>query len=87
MAHASRRCVVTCDKLYEGNLLEDSLFAPGTISAEYITAVCHRPGGSWPLHGGAATPEDRAHMQSYAELAATAEGFASYLRQHVLEAQ
>ncbi|MEJ8839874.1 CoA transferase subunit A [Ramlibacter sp. AN1133] len=87
MAHASRRCVVTCDELYEGDLLDHSLYAPGSVSGEYITAVCHRPGGSWPLHAGAAAPEDRAHMHSYAELAATPEGFASYLRQHVLQAQ
>ncbi len=84
MAHAAHRVLVTFDAVHPGNLLESEELAPGTLAAAYVGALCHRPGGSWPLHGGAGYPEDAAHLRAYAQASATTEGFHGYLQQHVL---
>ncbi|HSV83841.1 MAG TPA: CoA-transferase [Ramlibacter sp.] len=83
MAHAAHRVLATFDALYPGNLLDDADKAPGTLASTYVTALCHRPGGSWPLHGGPASPEDADHMRLYAKLAKTDAGFNEYLERHM----
>src|SRR5579875_3552017 len=39
MAHAARRSLVTVERMFDGNLLEDERLAAGTISAVYVEAV------------------------------------------------
>jgi len=83
MAHAAHRVIVTFDSLDPGNLLDDPDKAAGTLANTYVTALCQRPNGSWPLHGGPLHPEDTDHMQLYAELAKSDLGFRDYLERYV----
>ena len=45
----------------------------------YVEAVAVEPRGAWPLPMPDHYGIDAAHMTEYAQLAATAEGFARYL--------
>jgi glutaconate CoA-transferase subunit A len=83
MAHAARRTVVTVEKLHDGNLLDDPLLAAGTLAGFYVETVAVAPKGAWPLGLADHYPVDAAHLAEYARLAASADGFARYLDQHV----
>ena len=87
LAHASRRVLVTVERMVPGNLLDDERLAPGTISATYIEAVAIAERGAWPLAMLDEYPGDAAHLQEYARSARTAEGFRAYLDRHVLAPQ
>jgi glutaconate CoA-transferase, subunit A len=85
MAHAAERTIVTVERLHDGDLLRDPLLAAGTLPGFYVEAVAVAPRGARPLplpdHYGL----DAAHLAEYAQLAATAEGFAQYLDRFVYE--
>jgi glutaconate CoA-transferase subunit A len=85
MAHAAVKTIVTVEKLHDGDLLRDPALAAGTLPGFYVEAIAVEPRGAWPLplpdHYGI----DAVHMAEYAKLAATAEGFAQYLKQYVYE--
>lgn len=83
LARASNRALVTVEKLYEGNLLENRELTPGTLPATFVTAFSHAPSGAWPMDGGELYPEDAAHLKEYAKQSRTAEGFADYLARHI----
>jgi glutaconate CoA-transferase, subunit A len=85
MAHAAGKTIVTVEKLHDGNLLEDSLLAAGTLAGFYVEIVAVAARGAWPLGLAGHYPADSAHLAEYARLAATAEGFARYLERHVHE--
>ena len=48
-----------------------------------MEAIAVEPRGAWPLGLAAHYPLDEAHLAEYAQLAATAEGFAAYLDRYV----
>ena len=83
MAHAAATSLVTVERVVEEDLLADDETAAGTIPALYVEAIAMAERGAWPVglrgHYGA----DRAHLAHYAEEAASEEGFARYLREHV----
>ncbi|MGE0752822.1 MAG: CoA transferase subunit A [Variibacter sp.] len=83
MAHAARVTVVTVEKLHEGSLLDDPVLAAGTLPGLYVEAVAVAPRGAWPLTLPDHYPNDGGHLADYARLAATAEGFATYLDRFV----
>jgi glutaconate CoA-transferase subunit A len=87
MAHAAEKTVVTVEKLYDGNLLDDPALAAGTLPGFYVEAIAVAERGAWPLplpdHYGA----DAEHLALYAKMAATAEGFSEYLDKYVYEKQ
>jgi glutaconate CoA-transferase subunit A len=85
MAHAAGKTIVTVERLHDGNLLEESLLAAGTLAGFYVEIVAVAPRGAWPLGLAGHYPGDPAHLAEYARLAATAEGFARYLERHVHE--
>jgi glutaconate CoA-transferase subunit A len=85
MAHAAARTVVTVEKLYDGNLLADPMLAAGTLGGFYVENIAVVPRGAWPLALADSYPVDTAHLAEYARMAATPEGFAAYLEQHVHE--
>jgi glutaconate CoA-transferase subunit A len=85
MAHAARKTVVTVEKIYDGDLLRNPLFAAGTLAGFYVEAIAVEPRGAWPLPLPDYYAIDAAHMSEYAQLAATAEGFADYLQRYVYE--
>jgi len=85
MAHAAQKTVVTVEEIHDGDLLRDPLLAAGTLPGFYVTAVAVEPRGAWPLPLPDRYGIDAAHMAEYAQLAATAEGFADYVQRYVHE--
>jgi glutaconate CoA-transferase subunit A len=83
MAHASVRTIATVEKLYDGDLMDDPALSAGTVPGFYVDTIALAPRGAWPLPLLDHYPADGAHLAEYAKLAATAEGFARYLDQHV----
>jgi glutaconate CoA-transferase, subunit A len=85
MAHAAQKTVVTAERLHDGSLFDDPVLAAGTLGGFYVESVALVPKGAWPLGLADHYAADTAHLADYARLAATAEGFASYLDRHVYE--
>jgi len=85
MSHAAQKTVVTAERLHDGSLFDDPILAAGTLGGFYIETVAPAPKGAWPLGLADHYPADVAHLADYARLAATADGFASYLDRHVYE--
>ncbi len=85
MAHAAARTIVTVEEIRDGNLLEDPVLAAGTLGGFYVETIAVAPRGAWPLPLPDRYPADGAHLADYARLAATADGFAHYLAQHVYD--
>jgi glutaconate CoA-transferase subunit A len=83
LAHASKSCFVTYEELKAGDMLEDEILAPGCIGSVYVTAVAPAPRGAWPLGMPGAYGIDDAHVQVYARMAKTADGFRKYLDEFV----
>jgi len=83
IAHASKSCFVTYEELKAGDMLEDEILAPGCISSVYVSAVAPSPRGAWPLGVPGVYGIDDAHVQAYARMAKTAEGFRKYLDEFV----
>jgi glutaconate CoA-transferase subunit A len=84
IAHASRRTMVTVERIVDGNLLEDERLAAGTISSAYISAVAIAPRGALPSALLDEYPADPAQLADYARSARTQHGFADYLDRHVM---
>ena len=87
MAHASRHTLVTVEKIYDGDLLGDERMAAGTLSALYVSATALAPRGAWPIALAGHYPIDGGHMEEYMRRAASDEGFAAYLADHVMTAR
>ena len=83
MAHAAAKTIVTVEKIHDANLLDDPVLAAGVLAGFYVETIAVAPNGCWPLGLPDHYPADLAHIAEYARLAATAEGFARYLEQHV----
>jgi glutaconate CoA-transferase subunit A len=83
MAHAAKKTVVTVEKLHDGNLFDDPALAAGALGGFYLEAVAVVPKGAWPLALTDHYTIDANHIADYARLAATPDGFASYLDRHV----
>jgi len=83
IAHASRRTLVTVERIVPGNFLDDEAMAAGTIGAVYIEAVAVAPRGAWPSALLDEYPADADHLAEYAKLARTEEGFAEYMTRFV----
>ena len=87
MAHAARATLVTVEEIYDGDLLGDERMAAGALPALYVNAVGLAPRGAWPLALAGHYPLDNRHMEEYMRRAASDEGFAGYLSDHVHSAQ
>ncbi len=85
MAHAAEKTIVTVEKLHDGDLLADPVLAAGTLPGFYVESIALAPRGAWPLPLPDHYPADAAHLAEYARLAATADGFADYLKRYVHE--
>jgi glutaconate CoA-transferase subunit A len=83
LAHASAKTVVTVEKIHDGNLLDDPLRAAGTLPGFYVEAVAIAERGAWPMPLPDLYPADGPHIAEYLRLAATEDGFARYLQEHV----
>jgi glutaconate CoA-transferase subunit A len=85
MAHAAARTVVTVERIQDVNLLDDPVTAAGTLPGFYVETIAVAERGAWPLPLPDHYPLDDAHLAEYARMAATAEGFADYLKRYVHE--
>jgi glutaconate CoA-transferase subunit A len=85
MAHAAERTIVTVEKMYDGNLLEDPKLAAGTLPGFYVEQIAVAERGAWPLPLPDHYAWDAEHLKEYVTLAASDEGFAKYLDKHVHE--
>jgi glutaconate CoA-transferase subunit A len=83
IAHAARRCFVTCEEIRSGDMLEDELLAPGVLSSVYVSGVAQAQRGAWPLSVAGVYAIDDAHLTLYAKAAKTREGFQRYLEAYV----
>src|SRR6187402_1039848 len=83
MAHAAVKTVVTVEKIYDGNLLDDPTLAAGTLPGFYVEQIAIAERGAWPLGLPDHYGSDAAHLTEYVRMAATAEGFNDYLDRHV----
>ena len=79
------RTIVTVEKIFDGNLLDDPLHAAGTLPGFYVDAIAIAERGCWPLPLPDYAAADGEHLALYAKMAATREGFAEYLDKYVLE--
>ena len=85
IAHASKRALVTVERIVPGNLLEDERLAPGAISATYIESVAVAEHGAWPIALLDEYDADPAHIAAYAKAARTEAGFRAYLDAFVFD--
>ncbi|MGE0736913.1 MAG: CoA transferase subunit A [Alphaproteobacteria bacterium] len=83
IAHAATETLVTCERLYDGNLMEDEALAPACLSPLYVRAIAVAPQGAWPLGLAGHYRPDDAHLKLYAQAAATEAGMQAYLAEHV----
>jgi len=84
LAHASRRVLVTVERLFDGNLLEDERLAPGTISGTYIEAVAIAARGAHPVALLDEYGFDAAYVEAYARAARTQQGFDAWSAVEIL---
>jgi glutaconate CoA-transferase, subunit A len=83
MAHAAKATIATVEKIYDGDLLADPVLAAGVLPGFYVERIAVAPKGCWPLGLPDHYAADLAHIAEYARMAASAEGFARYLDEHV----
>ncbi|WP_207540341.1 CoA transferase subunit A [Sabulicella rubraurantiaca] len=83
LAHASKRVLVTVERVVEGNFLEDERLAPGTISGTYIEAVAVAERGAHPVALLDEYGFDADHVAAYARAARTEAGFNEWMAEHV----
>ncbi|WP_458093500.1 CoA transferase subunit A [Roseomonas sp. WA12] len=83
LAHASRKLLVTVERVVPGNLLEDERLAPGTISATYVEAFAVAERGAHPVALLDEYGVDAAYVATYARAARTEEGFRAWAEEHV----
>ena len=86
IAHASARCLVTVERVVEGDFLQDERLAPGAISATYVTAATVAERGAHPAGVLDEYAADPAYVAEYARMARTEEGFRAWLGREALDA-
>ena len=87
IAHASKRSLVTVERVVEGDFLADERLASGAISASYIDAIAIAERGARPVALLDEYPMDTAYIAEYARMAKTEAGFQEWLAQHVFQQQ
>jgi len=83
-AHAANTVLVTVDARVPGSFFDDEALAAGTIPAAYVDALAVVPGGCWPMALDGRVDLDA--VRRYQQAARSDDGFAAYLRDHVLHA-
>ncbi len=85
MAHASANSLVTVEHIRDECLLDDDLYAAGTIPSMYITAMAQAKNGAWPLGLAGSYPRDNAAIGEYARAAKTQTGFDAWMQSHLAD--
>ncbi len=79
MAYATQTTLVTVERIFDGDLMDDEMTAAGTLPALYVTDVAQVEKGAWPLGLWGEYEGDTAEQHRYASAARTADGFAAYM--------
>ncbi len=87
LAHASKRALVTVERVVPGNFLEDERLAPGTISATYVSGIALAERGAQPAALLDEYGFDGAYVTEYARMARTQEGFDAWVAEHVFQSR
>lgn len=85
MAHAAKQSLVTVERIQEGCLLDDELYAAGTLPAMYISKIAEAPNGAWPLGITGMYRRDDAVIAEYAKAARSQAGFDEWLEVHLAQ--
>lgn len=85
MAHAARQSLVTVEKIQDESLLEDDLYAAGTLPSMYINAIAKVENGAWPLGLSGFYDRDNAAIVTYAKAAKTQDGFDVWMQDHLAD--
>jgi glutaconate CoA-transferase subunit A len=83
IAHASKRTLVTVERVVEGNFLEDERLCPGAINATYISGFAIAERGAQPCALLDEYGMDTDYVMNYARAAKTEAGFAEWCAEHV----
>jgi glutaconate CoA-transferase, subunit A len=87
IAHASKRALVTVERVVPGNFLEDERLAAGTINATYVTEIAIAERGAHPVALLDEYGTDAAYVADYARMAKTDSGFTAWLTREVFGGQ
>lgn len=79
-AHASKQTLFTVEEIQDTDFMRDPALAAGTINSLYVDAIAIAKNGAWPIGLDNAYAPDNKALAEYATSAATAEGFATWLR-------
>lgn len=79
LAQASRRTLVTVERVVERDLLADPERSSGVLPAVYVTHIAVAEQGAWPLALPGGYDMDHAALARYAAAAKTREGFRAWL--------
>ena len=85
IAHASKRALVTVERVVPGNFLEDERLASGAINATYIGGIAIAERGAHPVALLDESGFDGAYVSDYARMARSEEGFAAWCAREVFE--
>jgi glutaconate CoA-transferase subunit A len=79
LAHASRRALVTVERIVDGNLLDDEARSGAVLPSIYVTQVALAPRATWPLGFFDDASDDARWLAHYVSQASTDEGFDAVL--------
>jgi len=85
IAHASKRALVTVERVVPGNFLEDERLASGAINATYIGGIAIAERGAHPVALLDEYGFDGAYVSEYARMARSEEGFAAWCAREVFD--
>ncbi len=83
MAHAAKKSLVTVERIQDECLLDDDLYAAGTLPSMYISAIAQAEHGAWPLGVSGLYDRDNAVISDYAKAAKTQSGFDEWMQEHL----
>lgn len=79
VAYASKRTLVTVERIVDRNLLESEDSAAGVLPSLYVDTIAVAARGAWPLALWDEYPADEAEIARYAAMARSEDGFRAYL--------
>ncbi len=79
LAYASKRTLVTVERIVDCNLLASEDSAAGVLPSLYVDAIAIAARGAWPLALWDEYPADEAEIARYAAMARSEDGFRAYL--------
>ena len=79
MAYATKRSLVTVERIVDRNLMDTEESAAGVLPSLYVDAIAVAERGAWPLPLWNEYEGDHTEVVRYAAMARTTDGFRAYL--------